>query len=126
MPLTSFAVQDFQSYRDTQTLTIDPTLTRSRDGITSGSRRFSVPSAFVEDQQGAGDSFEMTYRWRVGVDMGCQTLEPSFEGSDLRRNRVYAPHTQWTEVRESPRGKATIPQFDSKQEPGANHAPATI
>ena len=26
------------------------------------------------------------------------------------------------EVRESPRGKATLPQFDSNQEPGANDA----
>jgi hypothetical protein len=26
------------------------------------------------------------------------------------------------DVRESPRGMATLPQFGSKQEPGANHA----
>src|ERR671923_671457 len=45
-------------------------------------------------------------------------MQPAKAVALEENRRVTAPD----EVRESPRGKTTLPQFDSKQEPGANHA----
>ncbi len=68
MPLISFAVQDFQSYREVQTITIDPRLTliagRNNVGKSALLRALRV---FVEGQEGAGPGFEVTYHWRIDV-----------------------------------------------------------
>lgn len=64
--LASFSVQDFQSYRDTQTLTIDPRLTliagRNNVGKSALLRALRI---FIEGQEGAGEAFEVTFRWHV-------------------------------------------------------------
>jgi len=64
MSLTAFAVQDFQSYHDPQTVTIDPGLTLIAGRNTVGkSALLRALRIFVDAQQGAGPSLELSYRW---------------------------------------------------------------
>ena len=67
--LTSFAVGDFQSYRDIQSVTIDERLTlvagRNNVGKSALLRALRIP---VEPQEGAGPNFSIAYTWEMSPE----------------------------------------------------------
>ena len=77
MHLAELTVQDFQSYRETESLSFDRgfTLLAGRNDV-GKSATLRALRILVENSEGAGDDFEITFRWELALADFMAVVEP--------------------------------------------------
>src|SRR4051794_24325532 len=86
MEVVEFSVANFQSYGQTQTVTVDPqvTLVAGRNNV-GKSALLRAMRVFVEPQQGAREGFQVSFSWRLttpellALALAPQESAPDFE-----------------------------------------------
>jgi AAA ATPase domain len=93
MPLVSFTVGGFQSYREPQPITIDPdvTLVAGRNNV-GKSALLRALRVFVEKQEGTHDDFHVSYTWSFTPD---ELLELT-----LAPGETAAEYEEWAKQRD--------------------------
>jgi predicted ATPase len=111
MRLTAFSVGDFQSYGDPRSITIDPKLTlvagRNNVGKSALLRALRVP---VEQQEGAGPNFAISYTWEMSAD--------ELLGLALLPSDTSPEFTEWARQRETHTVKVTLRRRSDADTPG--------